>query len=241
MTMSMEAVIIIVRLIAYAAAGLTAGFSAVYVINHVPAKWFCDYDEEPTDEMWGKRIKEYPWNLVFSFFFIGALFLIWETELIYQVAAVPALWLLLLIGISDKKFMIIPDQFVIGIAIVSIGFVPYQPNILSPLLGALMGGGSLLAIGLIASRILKRDAMGFGDIKLMAAIGLMAGLKGILIIMILTLLSSGGILGIMCLLGKVKRNEEQPLGPFIAAAAAGFILFRPWLLMAVDWYMGLYS
>ena len=60
MTMSMEAVIIIVRLIAYAAAGLTAGFSAVYVINHVPAKWFCDYDEEPTDEMWGKRIKEYP-------------------------------------------------------------------------------------------------------------------------------------------------------------------------------------
>ena len=64
--MSMEAVIIIVRLVAYAAAGLTAGFSAVYVINHVPAKWFCDYDEEPTDEI-SKRIKEYPWNLIFPF------------------------------------------------------------------------------------------------------------------------------------------------------------------------------
>ena len=236
----METVFLIVRMIAYVAAGFMAGFSAVYVFNHIPAKWLCDYDQQPTEEMWGRRIKEYPWSFIFSFFFIGAFFLIWERELIFQIAGIPALWLLLLVGLADKKFMIIPDQFVIGLAIVSIGFIPYQPDVLSPLYGALVGGGSLLAIGIIARWILKREAMGFGDIKLMAAIGLMAGLKGILIILMLTLLSSGVILSIMCLTGAVKRDDEQPLGPFIAAAAAAFILFRPWLMMATDWYIGLY-
>ena len=161
-------------------------------------------------------------------------------ELIYQIAGIPALWLLLLVSLADKRFMIIPDQFVIGLAIVSIGFIPYQTSVLSPLYGALAGGGSLLVIGLVARWILKREAMGFGDIKLLAAIGLMAGLKGILIILMLTILSSGLILGGMYLGGRVKKDDEQPLGPFIAMATAVFILFRPWLLLVADWYISLY-
>lgn len=238
--MSPEAITVIVRIIACVAAGFTAGFSAVYIYNHIPAKWLCDYDQEPTEEMWGKRIREYPWNFVFSFFFIGAAFLMWEMDLIYQIAGIPALWLLLLVGLADKQFMIIPDQFVIGLAIAAIGFIPYQTGVLSPLYGALAGGGSLLIIGLVSRWILKREAMGFGDIKLMAVIGLIAGLKGTLIILMLTILSSGLILGFMYLRGRVKRDDEQPLGPFIAAAAASFILFRPWLLLAADWYISLY-
>ena len=238
--MTTEAVIVVVRVIACVAAGFTAGFSAVYILNHIPAKWLCDYDQEPTEEMWGKRIKEFPWSFIFSILFTGAAFLMWEMETIYQIAAIPALWLLLLISLADKKFMIIPDQFVICLAIVSVGFIPYQNDMLSPLYGALVGGGSLLIIGLVARWILKREAMGFGDIKLLAAIGLLAGLKGTLIILMLTILSSGLTLGVLYVTGRVKRDDEQPLGPFIAAATAAFILFRPWFILAADWYINLY-
>ena len=39
--------------------------------------------------------------------------------------------------------------------------------------------------------------------------------------------------------GKIKSGEEQPLGPFIAASAALYILFQPELTMLADLYMSL--
>lgn len=229
--------LIISRIIAYVAVGFLAGFSAVFVFNHIPVKWLCDYDQEPGEEIWGKRINEYPWKFVFSFFFSGAVFLIWEMETVYRIAAVPALWLLLLIGLADRKFMIIPDQFVIGLAVVSIGFIPYRTGLMSALYGALIGGGSLLIIGSIGRWISKKDTMGFGDVKLMAVIGLISGIKGIVIILILTFFSAGAVMGFGLLSGRLKREDEQPLGLYIAAATAAFILFRPWLMLLADCYL----
>ena len=228
------------KIIVLIAAGFVAGFSAVFAFNHIPTKWLCDYECEPTEEMWGKRIEERPWSLVFSFFFIGAGLIMREEGVLYLIPAIPALWLLLIVAIADCKFMIIPDQLVIGLAILSIGFIPCQNGLLSPLFGALSGGGSLLAIGLIARFILKREAMGFGDVKLMGALGLIAGLKGTLIILMLTIFSSGVVMGTMCLSGRVKKDDQLPLGPFIAASAGCYIIFRPLLLTAADWYIGLY-
>jgi prepilin signal peptidase PulO-like enzyme (type II secretory pathway) len=39
--------------------------------------------------------------------------------------------------------------------------------------------------------------------------------------------------------GKLKAGEQQPLGPFIAASATVYILFRQELLSLVDMYMNL--
>lgn len=222
------------------AIGFAAGFSAVYVFNRIPAGWLCDYDQEPTEEMWGKRIKKYPQSLIFTAFFIWAAIQMDGQGTIYQIAAIPALWLLLMIGLADKKFMIIPDQFVLGLAVISIGFIPSQSTLFSPLLGALTGAGSLFIIGAAGRFIMKKEAMGFGDVKLMGAIGLIAGLKGTLIILILTFLASGLIMGIMLLSKLIKKEDEQPLGPFIASSAWAYIVFRPWFLSGVDWYLGLY-
>ena len=127
--------------------------------------------------MWGERIKKYPWSWVFAFIFLGAVFCIWNMGPVYQTAGLPALWLLLLIALADQKYMIIPDQLVVALAVTAIGFVPFQEDFLSPLYGALIGGGSLLIIGTIGRWISKKDVMGFGDVKLMAAIGLVSGVK----------------------------------------------------------------
>lgn len=221
---------ILIQIPVYMVIGLLAGFSTVTVFNRIPAKWLCDYDEDPDDELWGERISRLPWGLVFSFLFIGTGFLMSNKEIIYQIAGFPALWLLLLIAIADKKYMVIPDQFVIGLAITSIGFIPYQTHILSALLGALTGSGCFLIVVLIGRLIVKRDAMGFGDVKLIGVVGLMTGLKGMIAVLLITVFSSGIVMVTMLALGKVKRSDEQPLGPFIAASAAIFIVFRQSIL-----------
>lgn len=236
----MDNLYLTIRIILSIVAGLLAGWAIPYVFNRTPAKWLCDYDEEPDKEMWGERIKKYPWSWVFGLFFMGAVFCVWHMGPIYQIAGLPALWLLLLIALADQKYMIIPDQFVVALAATAIGFVPFQPNFLSSLYGALIGGGSLLVIGILGRWIFKRDAMGFGDVKLMGAIGLIGGMKGTVVILALTFLSAGAVMGIGVLSGRLKREDEQPLGPYIAAVAATFILFRPWLLNVADGYLAMF-
>lgn len=233
----MEILYLIIRILLSIGAGLLAGWGAPYVFNRIPAKWLCDYGEEPAKEMWGERIKKYPWSWVFAFIFLGAVFCIWNMGPVYQTAGLPALWLLLLIALADQKYMIIPDQLVVALAVTAIGFIPFQSDFLSPLYGALIGGGSLLIIGTIGRWISKKDVMGFGDVKLMAAIGLISGVKGTVIILLLTFLSAGIVMGFGLLSGRLKREDEQPLGPYITAAAAAFILFRPWLLLLADRYL----
>ena len=95
-------------------------------------------------------------------------------------------------------------------------------------------------IGIIGKLILKKEAMGFGDVKLMCAVGLISGIKGTLVILVLTIISSGLIFGIGLLLRLVKRDEEQPLGPFISASAALYLLFIDELNLAADFYLSLY-
>lgn len=60
--------------------------------------------------------------------------------------------------------------------------------------------------------------MGFGDVKLMGALGLYLGLSNIIIITILAFLI-GAVLSIILLVSKIKKTDEYiPFGPFIVIA-----------------------
>lgn len=60
--------------------------------------------------------------------------------------------------------------------------------------------------------------MGFGDVKLMGALGLYFGLSNIVIITLVSFLI-GAVLSVILLLTKIKKtNEYIPFGPFIVIA-----------------------
>ena len=60
--------------------------------------------------------------------------------------------------------------------------------------------------------------MGFGDVKLMGALGLFFGLSNIVIITLVSFLI-GAILSIILLVTKIKKSDEYiPFGPFIVIA-----------------------
>lgn len=235
----MDAITILIKIIFSVAAGILAGFSSVYAFNRIPATWLCDYNEKPEPGMWGERIKKRPWTVVFALVFAAASLKMLEQGFLYVVPGIVTLWLLLQIGMADKKYMIIPDQFVIALAVTAFGFIPFHLSYQSQLLGALVGGGSLLLMGIIGKLLFRKEAMGFGDVKLLAAIGLLAGLRGVVIILILTVFGSALVFAVGLAAGKIKAGDEQPLGPFIAASASLYLLFQPELSSLAYLYLSL--
>lgn len=127
---------------------------------------------------------------------------------------------LIVIAFIDLDHMIIPDEIVISIIIISIlyritGYSIGQPLAIgSALLGLLVGGGVFLLVA-----ILSGGGMGGGDIKLMGALGLFFGLKLILLTMLAAVVI-GAIVSVGLLFsGKKKRDSMIPFGPFIVIGA----------------------
>ena len=86
------------------------------------------------------------------------------------------------------------------------------------LLGMLVGGGIFLLITLAGGIFYGKEAMGFGDVKLMGALGMYFGFSNIIIITLVSFLI-GAIVSIVLLVSKIKKsNEYIPFGPFIVIA-----------------------
>jgi leader peptidase (prepilin peptidase)/N-methyltransferase len=122
----------------------------------------------------------------------------------------------------DFRFQLIPDE--VHIVLVIVGVINLICNvslktILNSILGAVIGGGIFFLISLLALLIFKKEGMGFGDIKLMAALGFVFGAKNILVITLVSFVI-GAIVGSIILIVKNKNSDGYiPFGPFIAIAA----------------------
>ncbi len=131
--------------------------------------------------------------------------------------------LLLSVFVIDYKLQIIPNR--LNLTIFEIGFIfaflyglSDVAITINMLLGMLAGGGIFLAITLLGGLFYGKEAMGFGDVKLMGALGLYFGLSNIIIITLVSFLI-GAILSIVLLATKIKKSDEYiPFGPFIVIA-----------------------
>ena len=69
----------------------------------------------------------------------------------------------------------------------------------------------------------KKEGMGFGDVKLMTALGLIFGIKEILTITLVSFFISA-IISIFLIVIKVKQMDSYiPFGPFIVIAAVAIM------------------
>ena len=151
--------------------------------------------------------------------------------------------------IIDYRLQIIPNRlnltiFEIGIIFAFLYGLSDVAITITMLLGMLAGAGIFLLITLLGGAFYGKEAMGFGDVKLMGALGLYFGLSNIIIITLVSFFI-GAILSIILLATKIKKtNEYIPFGPFIVIAT--FIsMFIPFeviktLLMQI-FTLGLYK
>ena len=126
--------------------------------------------------------------------------------------------------VIDYKLQIIPNRlnltiFEIGIIFAFLYGLSDVAITIKMLIGMLIGGGIFLFITLIGGMIYGKEAMGFGDVKLMGALGLFFGQYGIIAVTLVSFLI-GAILSIILLVTKIKKSDEYiPFGPFIVIAA----------------------
>jgi leader peptidase (prepilin peptidase)/N-methyltransferase len=153
---------------------------------------------------------------------------------------------------TDYDLTIIPDEFTYTGMAVGIGLGVLFPEIrLEPssatthwdgllvgLTGWLVGGGLTWAVRAVGSLALRREAMGSGDVTLMAMIGSFLGWQAAVLTFFI-----GPFFGLahalykgLTWLGKKLRRQktsiadrEMPLGPYLSMAALTMLLSWPWL------------
>ena len=122
--------------------------------------------------------------------------------------------------VIDYKLQIIPNRlnltmFEVGLVIAFLYGLSDVAITINMVLWMLVGAGIFLAITLIGGLVYGKEAMGFGDVKLMGALGIYFGLSNIIVITLLSFLI-GAILSIVLLATKIKKMDEYiPFGPFI--------------------------
>jgi leader peptidase (prepilin peptidase)/N-methyltransferase len=155
----------------------------------------------------------------------------------------------LLIGMlfADLEQRILPDEFTIGGIVAGLAlswFIPVQDGTAQMLswfahmplqgqplslaesaIGAFLPSGFLWLTGEIFFRIKKKEGLGFGDVKMIAAVGAFLGLRGALMTLIIGT-SMGSVLGLIFILAtkKDRSSYELPLGTFLGIAGLGVIL-----------------
>jgi leader peptidase (prepilin peptidase) / N-methyltransferase len=146
--------------------------------------------------------------------------------------------ILLGIAIIDARHRVIPDHLSLGGAVLGLAIAAWPGGfpILAALVGAVAAYGLMWGVKLGGEAILKKPALGVGDIHMMAMIGAFVGLSGSLLTILL-----GSVLGLAIgvPLAAIKGELEAmgtylPLGTFLALGAAITYL---WGDAMIGWYL----
>ncbi len=145
----------------------------------------------------------------------------------------------------DLEFLIIPDEIsvfgIIGgllagllLPQLHVGVESYHTyegltrsanldGLIASAIGALGGGGLIFVLAIVGYLIFRQEALGFGDVKLMAMVGAFFGWKVVLVAFFFSPFL-GMLYGLPLLLG--KDEHIMPYGPFLAMGTAFALVFR---------------
>jgi len=162
-------------------------------------------------------------------------------------AAIALTWSLIAITVIDLDKMIIPDSISLPLLWVGLTLSLFHPvegaerlfiDPKSSIVGALAGYLSLWSIYHLFRLLTGKEGMGYGDFKLLAALGAWLGWQMLPLIIMLSAVV-GAIVGIsMIVFVRHDRNVPIPFGPYLAAAGWIALLYGPQIVAAYLDFMG---
>jgi leader peptidase (prepilin peptidase) / N-methyltransferase len=135
----------------------------------------------------------------------------------------------------DLEHRILPNVITLPGIVVGLLFSTFlPPGVVSAMIGAVGCGLALWGMGELVSRVLAKEALGFGDVKMIAMMGAFLGWQQTLVALFLASFL-GSLIGVAIILMTRDRDYQIPLGSFLAigglaAAVAGDSI--------VTWYAG---
>lgn len=142
--------------------------------------------------------------------------------------------ILLGIAMTDARRYVIPDEFTWGGLAIGLLFslAGGLPGLGTALLGAGVGFGLLWLVGTVGTWVFKEDAMGGGDVKMMAMVGAFVGWQGVLLTIFL-----GALVGSLVFVPLLLAGHKKlvPFGIFLSIGAAVAYEAGPAIVV---WYAG---
>jgi len=145
---------------------------------------------------------------------------------------------LTVITFIDLDHQIIPNIITLpGIPLgILAGLVLGEPPLLDRIIGALAGAGFLYLVLFYGSAFYGQDAMGEGDLNLIAMVGAFLGWKAVALTILLACLFGSAVGVTLIALRRLGRRQHIPFGPFLSLGAV-VALF--WGERLITWYLRL--
>ena len=161
----------------------------------------------------------------------------------------------ILLGVlmTDLLHYVIPDGFTVtgflfaliaSVVAVVLGDAGPFAGPWDAFVGACAGAGLIAIIGWLGEVVMRKEAMGQGDVTLMAMIGAMVGPgRGFLTVFVAAAIGAVAFLVIVMPIGWVRAKRrgaafELPLVPFGVFLAPAGMLTLLWGHAMIDWYLG---
>jgi leader peptidase (prepilin peptidase)/N-methyltransferase len=165
----------------------------------------------------------------------------WNLGVTWECAiALLATWYLIAMSGIDLRTQLLPDQLTLPLLwlglLAAVAGMFQEPS--SAIVGATVGYLGLWSVYWAFKLLTGKEGMGYGDFKLLAALGAFCGVEGLLPIVLLSSLF-GAIIGAswLALRGR-DRATPIPFGPFLAAAGWTQLMFGAELLALWRGYAG---
>ena len=200
-----------------AAAWLVVGAAVGFGIRRVTV-WLCRMEElehgSERWQVWGQPILAAALFAVFGYHF-GPV----------PVLLIKSLWIAVLVQVIffDAEHRLILDRVMFPAMVAAIALSIFTPHlgILPSVLTGLAAGLLFLVLALVGAFFLGADALGFGDVKLVAFIGLIVGIHNAAIVsaLFLGILLAGVVSLLLVVARRLTMKDGIPYGPFLAAGA----------------------
>lgn len=169
----------------------------------------------------GSRAR-YRVKLLTLLFFLTGIRLFFVSQGIILVLSLALCGLLLLIIATDFEQYCIFNDMIIPLALGGMALCAwYRPFFWDHAMAAAAGGVIFLVIGLIS-----RGALGGGDIKLIACLGLWLGTDALFAVSMIGIILGGLVALLLLLTGKKKRKSAFAYGPYFALTTVALFLIR---------------
>ena len=156
-------------------------------------------------------------TMVFSAYLIAMIFIDADTQLLPDQLTLPLMW-----GGSVFHLAAYLLQADWGIT-----------TLVDSLLGAIVGYMSLWSIFQLFKLVTGKEGMGYGDFKLLAALGAWLGISVLPIIIIMSALV--GL--VFALIMKVAKNQPMPFGPYLAISGWIVLIFSQPIGQFIQWWL----
>ncbi len=144
-------------------------------------------------------------------------------------AAIGLTWCLIALAGIDARTQLLPDGLTLPLLWAGL-LLSLAPLFVAPqqaIVGAAVGYLSLWSVYWVFKLLTGKEGMGYGDFKLLGALGAWFGAVAILPIILLSSVVGAVVGGTMMALRGQDSQVPMPFGPFIAAAGFVYLIFAP--------------